>query len=445
MFKLYKSGHDFFEDNKSYLLDNILETQLIIKNTLNNNEVTTSNQYFIKVYTKDSFLLIICKKPYNLLLAGNKDLIKEGVKLLFDYNLHFPGILSTNELCNEFIKEYSALLGGTFKVKTKMQIMKHSNKIDDFTNNVTKLTLDNRKDLENIMIVFYEDALSKKLSTKELEEKAIQYIEGGVYGIFEDNKLVCIAARARTFINASSVSLVCTLREYRNIGYAKQIVKYITKEIHDENKIPTLFVDANNPISNKAYLDIGYNYFCDQVDYTYTQGNIKEAIFAGGCFWCMAKPYYEFDGVLNVSSGYACGNTICPTYEEVKTKTTGHLEVVKITYDENKISFKQLLDIYFDSIDPFDDGGQFIDRGQNYRTAILITDISQKEIIENKFIEIENIFKQKVAVQILEDAIFYKAEEHHQDYHLKNPLAYKAEYESSKREEKFKELKQKRS
>ena len=163
-------------------------------------------------------------------------------------------------------------------------------------------------------------------------------------------------------------------------------------------------------------------------------GSKRQALFAGGCFWCMAKPYYEYEGINKVFSGYVGGKTVNPTYEEVKTGTTGHRETVTLEYDAEIITFKQLLDIYFDTIDPFDDGGQFIDRGDNYTCAIFTDDDKERKIIAEFIEEIEAQSKRKVQVKVLGNQIFYKAEEYHQDYALKNPEAMEEELKNSGRQ-----------
>lgn len=168
--------------------------------------------------------------------------------------------------------------------------------------------------------------------------------------------------------------------------------------------------------------------------YKRKDGAIKQALFAGGCFWCMAKPYYEFDGIVNVVSGYAGGNEINPTYEQVKHGLTHHRESVLLEYDSTVITFKQLLDIYFDTIDPFDEYGQFGDRGDNYTCAIFTDDADERAIVIEYIEAIERQYNRKVAVRLLPGTVFYKAEEYHQDYALKNPDAMLQELKNSGRQ-----------
>lgn len=156
-------------------------------------------------------------------------------------------------------------------------------------------------------------------------------------------------------------------------------------------------------------------------------------VLAGGCFWCMAKPYYEYEGIKKVYSGYSGGFEVNPTYDEVKKQKTGHMEAVKILFNKEEISYKDILDIYFETIDPFDFGGQFIDRGESYTCAIFYHDDEMKKLALEYLLEIERTYKKKVAVKILAEMNFYIAEEYHQDFALKNPEAMEKELVESGR------------
>ncbi|GAF66284.1 peptide methionine sulfoxide reductase [Bacillus sp. TS-2] len=152
----------------------------------------------------------------------------------------------------------------------------------------------------------------------------------------------------------------------------------------------------------------------------------EKAIFAGGCFWCMVKPFDRYDGVHSVLSGYTGGMTENPTYEEVCSETTGHYEAVQITFDPQIISYESLLDIFWKQIDPTDSGGQFFDRGQSYQSAIFYQNNEQKNKAERSKEELEKSgrFSQPIATKILPAKPFYHAEEYHQDYYKKNPIRY---------------------
>ena len=160
---------------------------------------------------------------------------------------------------------------------------------------------------------------------------------------------------------------------------------------------------------------------------------MKHCVLAGGCFWCMAKPYYEYDGIINVYSGYSGGEEINPTYEEVKSQNTHHLECIKLIYDENIINYIDILNIYFDTIDPFDDGGQFIDRGESYTTAIFYNSLEMKEEILDFLSEKQKLYNEKIVVKVREEMPFYMAEEYHQDYAIKNPKLMEEELKLSGR------------
>ncbi len=154
---------------------------------------------------------------------------------------------------------------------------------------------------------------------------------------------------------------------------------------------------------------------------------LKKATFAGGCFWCMQPPFRNLDGATEVVSGYAGGAKPNPTYEEVSSGTTGHLESVQVTYDPEKISFNQLLDVFWSQIDPTDSEGQFADKGSQYRTAIFYHDDEQKLLAEasKRNLDSSGKFKKSVTTEIRPYTSFYPAEEYHQDYDKKNPGQYK--------------------
>lgn len=165
--------------------------------------------------------------------------------------------------------------------------------------------------------------------------------------------------------------------------------------------------------------------------------NISKATFAGGCFWCMVKPFHEFEGVINVISGYTGGHLKNPTYEEVCKGNTGHYEAVQIVYEKDKVSYKDLVEAFFMSIDPTDEGGQFNDRGDSYKTAVFYHDENQKRIAEEykKQLEESGIFKGKIVTPILPVEEFYDAEDYHQDYYKKNSFRYKMYYKGSGRKD----------
>ncbi len=161
---------------------------------------------------------------------------------------------------------------------------------------------------------------------------------------------------------------------------------------------------------------------------TPAEGNgTQTAIFAGGCFWCMEHPFEKIDGVIEVFSGYSGGDTEDPTYKEVSSGVTGHLEAVLIRFDPKRVGYGELLDIFWRQIDPTDGGGQFVDRGKQYASAIFYTDEEQRRLAEASKDELMNSgrFKVPIVTPVIMATKFYPAEEYHQDYYKKNPLRYK--------------------
>lgn len=151
---------------------------------------------------------------------------------------------------------------------------------------------------------------------------------------------------------------------------------------------------------------------------------VERALFAGGCFWCMEKPFESLDGVLSVISGYAGGTTMNPTYKDYGRG--GHTEVVQVTYDPDRISYGTLLDVFWRQIDPTDAAGQFVDRGNEYISAIYVKGIEQRRQAEASKEQLvrSNILEKQVVTQILEAPKFWPAEDYHQDYYKNNPLRY---------------------
>jgi len=164
---------------------------------------------------------------------------------------------------------------------------------------------------------------------------------------------------------------------------------------------------------------------------------LSTATFAGGCFWCMVKPFVEWDGIHSVISGYMGGDLENPSYEDVKKGNSGHLEVVQIVFNDDIFPYEKLLEIFWQQIDPTDDGGQFQDRGSNYSTAIFYHSEQQKIIAEQSKQDLANSgrFKKTIVTQIRAAETFYPAEEYHQDFYKKNPEHYKKDRDASGRDE----------
>ena len=151
------------------------------------------------------------------------------------------------------------------------------------------------------------------------------------------------------------------------------------------------------------------------------------ATFAGGCFWCTEADFEKLSGVMKVVSGYTGGKKENPSYEEVSSGTTGHIESVQVYYDPSKITYEELLGYFWNHIDPTDPGGQFVDRGSQYRSVIFYHDEEQKRVAEKSKEELSKSgrFDKPIVTEIIKFTKFYEAEEYHQDYYKKNPLRYK--------------------
>ncbi|MEM8855881.1 MAG: peptide-methionine (S)-S-oxide reductase MsrA [Pseudomonadota bacterium] len=166
----------------------------------------------------------------------------------------------------------------------------------------------------------------------------------------------------------------------------------------------------------------------------------ETAIFAGGCFWCVESDFDKVDGVLDTESGYTGGTTENPTYKSVTYGDSGHYEAVRITYDPSVVDYRTLVNHFFRTVDPTDDGGQFCDRGHSYRTAIFAVDADQRAIAEDEKAVADEILGGTVVTPIIDASAFTRAEEYHQDYYLTNPLRYRYYRYACGRDDRVKEL-----
>ena len=154
-----------------------------------------------------------------------------------------------------------------------------------------------------------------------------------------------------------------------------------------------------------------------------TTSNYETAVFAGGCFWCMEEVYQSLPGVHSVVSGYTGGHIDNPTYEQVSAEGTGHKESIQVTYDPDAITYDELLDLFWRNVDPFDDKGQFCDKGDSYRAVIFVTSEQEKSARASKT-NVETMLGKSVVTQMLPVSKFYPAEDYHQNYAHKNPIRY---------------------
>jgi peptide-methionine (S)-S-oxide reductase len=167
---------------------------------------------------------------------------------------------------------------------------------------------------------------------------------------------------------------------------------------------------------------------------------IKQAIFAGGCFWCVESDFDYVEGVISTTSGYIGGQLKNPTYADVTSETSGHREAVRIEYDSTKTDYAKLLDVYWHSTDPTDSAGQFCDKGESYTPAIFVKTPEERAIAERTKTEIGEKLKQKVATLVLDAAEFWPAEDYHQDFYKKSSVRYSYYRNACGRDERIKSL-----
>ena len=168
---------------------------------------------------------------------------------------------------------------------------------------------------------------------------------------------------------------------------------------------------------------------------------LATAIFAGGCFWCVEKDFEALDGVIEVVSGYTGGALDNPDYRTVSYTETGHYEAAEVLYDPNVVSYRELVDFYWTTVDPTDPTGQFCDKGSSYRTAVFVTP-EQRDAAEASFEQVEanKPFEANIVTPILTAVTFYDAEDYHQDYYKKNPIRYRAYRTACRRDATVKRL-----
>lgn len=149
-----------------------------------------------------------------------------------------------------------------------------------------------------------------------------------------------------------------------------------------------------------------------------------EAVFAGGCFWCMEKPFDAVDGVISTTSGYTGGVELGPTYADVSAHRTSHVEALRVVYDPTKVTWDALLEVFWHQVDPTQDDGQFCDKGTQYRSAVFVATPEQRAAAEASKAAVEAKLGAKVVTEIRDAAVFWVAEDYHQDFYVTNPVRY---------------------
>lgn len=155
-----------------------------------------------------------------------------------------------------------------------------------------------------------------------------------------------------------------------------------------------------------------------------SEQTLATATFAGGCFWCLEKPFDVLEGVVSTTSGYTGGTVENPSYEKVSAGGTGHVEAVQVTYDPAQIGYDDLLSVFWQNVDPLDNRGQFCDKGSQYRAKIFVQTDQERQLAEDARQALSSRFNQPIATTIEPAQTFYAAEDYHQDYYLKHPVRY---------------------
>jgi methionine-S-sulfoxide reductase len=170
--------------------------------------------------------------------------------------------------------------------------------------------------------------------------------------------------------------------------------------------------------------------------------SLSTAVFAGGCFWCVESDFEKLDGVNDAISGYTGGSASTANYKTVSHTETGHYEAVQVVYDSAKVSYAELVEYFWRTIDPTDPEGQFCDKGSSYKSAIFYTSEQEKQVLDNSLTQLNEAkpFDDPIVTAISPAAPFYKAEQYHQSYYKKNPIRYKYYRNGCRRDQRLQQL-----
>jgi methionine-S-sulfoxide reductase len=190
-------------------------------------------------------------------------------------------------------------------------------------------------------------------------------------------------------------------------------------------------------IASLVVLSLGQAFSAEDKNMQAPEAGLETATFAGGCFWCIQPPYDKLEGVVKTTVGYTGGTEKDPTYKQVSYGKTGHAESIEIIYDPKKVTYEELLEVFWMNIDPTDSGGQFVDRGKQYRPAIFYHGEAQKKAAEASRDKLAKSgrFDKPIVVEIVEAAEFYPAEDYHQMFYKKDPVRYKTYRNGSGRDQ----------
>lgn len=270
MLKRYENGREFYEENKFILEETPLDTSFFLCNA-RSLTVSDNESYALKAYDGLSYLLALKVSPFNLLLYGNRGLCEELAEAMCRYNLMLEGgILAERDLALSFLKHYEKRRGGSHTLHLSMDIMYAKSCFPEDTSAVTGC---GREDIAYILKLrknFMLEATGVAPDQSEEEQsKVVEKAIGDYYCIRDKDIIISIAKKVRSEDKMCSISMVYTLPEYRGRGFSRKIVTKITQDILSENKIPYLYVNKKNPISNHLYKSIGYRYGNSKYEYRY--------------------------------------------------------------------------------------------------------------------------------------------------------------------------------
>lgn len=267
MFKIYNSGKEFIEENREIFDKYPLET-VFFEGNANAMYNDMSNGFAVKVYDEKGFMLAIRYLDFSMVLFGDSRFCGELAEGLYRNNLTFTQLLDAGGHADAFFKSYEKAARGTHKLLRKMDIMKCQSLRNVDTSEVKAVELSDVEEITELNVEFSREALSEEYdynyALERVKSKIAEY-----YAILRDGRIAAIAKKTRETDRLCGISFVYTRREYRGQGLAGKVVAFITKSILDSGKLPYLYVDKSNPISNHLYLSLGFEYVDPQTEYKY--------------------------------------------------------------------------------------------------------------------------------------------------------------------------------
>lgn len=251
------------------------------------------------------------------------------------------------------------------------------------------------------------------------------YLNNKEYNLYSKTKIDLPLVVNRFSQDEYIIELMC-LDSYLVCVNDSKKVEFIYNDI---SLLPEIFKTIMFYNLNISSIDTKYDIYYKEV----FKPSYKKFLVSGGCFWCINYAFSDLSGVVVVRSGYCGGSEFNPTYQETKSGLNHHKETILVIYDSDVISYNELIEVYFNSIDPFDPDGQFIDKGLMYTCAVYTNDRNEIEVCKSKIAQLERAYNKKVYVSLDCDKLIYNAEDYHQDYHKKNFEAFMQEMKESKR------------